>query len=258
MNYLKSKEFIRLEKLAELEKRVDGKIDSVRNSDSDFDADDVLPSSSGLSGIGHMRTIIPRMVMRALMQKSQPVPTSVLNSCIDDGVDTASAHFSKNSIRISPAEAAYIAIGKKDDSIMDSLSGIKLSDILSMISNRPAVSQYSPGAPMSLDDFDQPKHIKIMIRMKGMSPEELSKTAKDNPLDDSSMFNSMEITMSNGKKMVQGRDALRDNKRRLQELIDDGIIIKIVKLMSGGQKKTVYKKTASDTELDDLLAVMTF
>ncbi len=260
MSYNKSKFFKRLEKLAELEKRIAGTIEQARDNEGDVDISSLVnEGKSGLSSIRKTTVSIPKLIASALMQKRRGVNTSELNSCIDDGIDATSGHFAKHKISVSPEEAAYIAIGKKDDGIRSALSGLKISDILSMIGNKAAVSEYSPEKSMNIEDYDQPKHIRIMIVAKGMSPGELGKAASTkNPIGQSTIFEAVELELSTGQKVRKNKEQAVHDKTKIQEMVDDGTIIKIIKILSSGQNKVVYNKFAAEASVDDILYLMTY
>jgi hypothetical protein len=154
-----------------------------------------------------------------------------------------------------PGEALYHAIGKKDKELYEATRGISLSDILSMIVNKVAVSQTQPETPMHLDDFDQPKHIRVIVKLRGMSPDMLEKNAKS-VLDTMDSFDSFELTYMTGKKEKVGKKYAKANKPVIERLINDGIIIKVVKILSSGMKTTVFDKTASFDEYDEIYLEM--
>lgn len=231
--YNKSREFVRLEKLADLEKRILGHVVEAKADDSD----DVY---------------IPNCVQHILsLRAATPVPRHDLDSLIDDGLDTAISHLSEHNIMLTPGEALYGAIGRKDDNTYKSALDMKLSDILSLITNRAVVSQTKASVPMQLDDFDRPKYIQRMIILRGMGPDELGKIAS-NSLNGRDGLTSFEFVLRNGQTEKFGKQFVSANASNVQSLIDDGVIIKVIKLMSNGRKKTVYTKEAS-SDMNDIL-----
>jgi len=231
-NFNKSETFKRLEKLADLEKIVSGKIESIKDSDGSIDIPEPITSDLNMRG-------------------SCPIPKKILDDTIDDGLDTTIAHLSKHRAMLLPGEALYHAIGVKDPSIYSAALDMTLGDILSMISNVPAVAQENASTPMKLDDFDVPRHIKIIARMRGMSPDMLEKSARDK-LGTSDFLSSLELTYMNGRTEKVGKRSIEESKDLINKLINDGVIIKVVKILSSGQKTVVYNKTAS-SDVDDAL-----
>ena len=231
-NFNKSEAFKRLEKLADLEKIVSGRIESAKDTDGDID--------------------IPKPISDDLrLRGSCPLPQKILDDTIDDGLDATIAHLAKHKAMFLPGEALYHAIGIKDPSVYKSALNMTLGDILSMISNKAAVASEDAPSPMSLDDFDVPKHVKVIIRMRGMSPDMLEKSARDK-IGTSDLLSSLEITYMNGRVEKIGKRSVSESKDLINKLINDGVIIKVVKLLSSGQKTTLYEKTAS-SGIDDML-----
>lgn len=254
-------EFKRLLKLAELEKRIEGTVEKMKDSTGDLDVSDIVENEKkGLSSISSPPVSIPAMIIAALKAKRERISSDTLHSCMDEGIDSTVGHIVKHRIAMSPEDATYLAIGRKDSGIRDSLRGMTISKLLSMITNQSAVSQYEPEKPMSIDDFDQPRHIKVMITMKGISPSELGKTArsKRDALKEDTIFDNIEFTLSNGQKVKKSKEQALHDKDKLQQLINDGVIIKVIKLLSSGQRKTVYEKLAEDMDLNDILHLLTY
>ena len=234
--YEESEAFRRLEKLADLEKRILGNIEDAKDDGES--------------------NIIPDSIRKDLrLRGSCPVPQKVLDDTIDEGTDSLIAHLNKHRAMITPGEALYHALGVKDEGVYKSSMGATLSDIISMITNRAAVSQTMPDTPMKLDDFDEPKHVRIIVRLRGMSPDMLEKSAKD--ISDTMNFaDSLELTYMTGKKEKVGSKYAKEHKDVIKRLINDGVIIKIVKILSSGIKTTVMDKTAADSLYDDLYIEM--
>lgn len=231
--YIESEAFKRLRKLAELKKIVLGNIEDVKSSDKE---------------------LIPESIREDLrMRGACPIPKEVLDASIDDGMDATIAHMAKHKAMMLPGEALYHAIGKKDRDVYDSSIKMSLSDILEMIINRPVVSQTQPDHPMELDDFDMPKHVKIIVRMRGISPNMLEKSARDH-LGTMEMLDGLQFTYMNGSKESIGAKYAKDHKKEIEKLINDGIIIKVIKILSSGMKTTIYDKTAS-SDIEDLLFI---
>ena len=232
--YMTSDAFKRLEKLAELEKRVLGNI---------IDAKD-----------GNEGDFIPDSISRDLrMRGSCPVPKKVLDDTMEDGLDTTISQLHKNRAFFTPGEALYHALGVKDDDIYNGSINMTLHDILSKITNRAAVGATQPETPMELDDFDKPEHIKVIVRMRGMRPDLLEKSAKDY-LGSTNIMDSYRLTYMTGREEKIGAKYLKTHKSIIEGLINDGVIIKVIKIMSSGMKTTVYDKTAASSA-EDLLYI---
>lgn len=230
--YEMSEAFKRLEKIAELEKIVNGEISDLKD--------------------GNNGEYIPDSIREDLrLRGGCPVPKQVLDDAIDDGLDSTIAHLSRHRAMLTPGEALYHAIGNKDFDTYEAARRMSLSDILSMITNKVAVSQTQPDKPMHIDDFDEPRHIRIIVRMRGISPDLLEKSAKDR-IGTMEMLDGLQLTYMTGRKETVGRDYVKSHKQTIGKLIDDGIIIKIIKVMSSGMKTTVYNKTAS-SDVEDML-----
>ncbi len=234
--YEKSEAFKRLEKIAELEKRILGNIEDAKDGDDG--------------------EYIPESIRKDLkLRGSCPIPKEVLDGTIDEGFDSTISHLSKHRAMMLPGEALYHAIGKKDKGIYNSAINMSLSDILKMIINRAAVSQTQPEMPMHLDRFDEPKHVRIIVRMRGLSPDMLEKSAKSK-VDTMDFFDSLQITYMTGRKENLGADYVKEHRKILEKLVNDGVIIKIIKILSSGMKTTIYDKTASSDTEDILYSLM--
>ena len=230
--YNKSSEFERLEKLADLEKRILGNIEDTKDD-------------TGSS-------IIPRMIRNDLnLRGSCPIPKEILDHTIDDGMEETISHLHKHKAMMLPGEALYHAIGKKDTDTYNSAMNMGLGDILKMIINRAAVSQTMADKPMHIDDFDVPKHIKIIVRIRGVAPDMLEKSARDK-LGTLEMLDGLQLTYMTGKKEIIGAKFAKEHKANLEMLVNDGVIIKVVKILSSGMKTTIIDKTAS-SDTDDML-----
>ena len=233
--YQISEAFKRLEKLAELEKRIMGHISDTK----------------GLSSIDESNEIPDSIKESLKIRGSYSVPKPILDDMIDDGMDASVSHMHKHKVMMSPGEALYQAIGKKDEGIYRQAMRFPLRKILSMITNRAAVSATCPNKPMNIEDNDEPKHIKIIIEMRGMNPDTLEKTARD-ILNTRNALDSFQFIYSNGQKEKFGSKYVKEHKTDIQRLINDGVIIKVIKLLSSGMKDTIYEKNAS-SEVEDLL-----
>jgi len=230
--YETTEEFKRLEKIAELEKRILGEIKDAKDTEGG--------------------ALIPESIREAMrVRGNSPVPKAVLDNMMDDGLDSSISHMAKHRVMMTPGEALYQAIGKKDNNTYKGALSMTLGDILSMITNRAAVGQTCANKPMSLDDHDVPKHVKVIIRMRGVSPDMLEKSARS-ILDTRNAMDSYQFTYSNGQKEKFGSKFVSEHKDNLQRMINDGVIIKVIKLLSSGMKNTVYEKNAS-SDTEDLL-----
>lgn len=230
--YKESEAFSRLNKLAELEKRILGNIEDAKDGDNG--------------------EFIPESIREDLrLRGSCPIPKEVLDETIDDGLSTTISHMHKHRAMMMPGEALYHAIGKKDRSIYNDAINMSLSDILKMVTNRAAVSQTQPDEPMNIEDFDEPKHIRIIVKLRGTSPDLLSKNA-NYKLKTEGMVRGLELMYMNGRKEVVGADYVNSHKSNIEMFVNDGVIIKIIKLMSSNMKTTIYDKTAS-SDIDDAM-----
>ncbi len=245
--YEKSPEFIRLEKLAELEKRISGNIEQAKDSDGPI----------GLSSIeDKTSSSIPDAIRKVMVIRSKhSLPIGVLNRGIDDGLPSLISHMARHKIMMTPGEAVYSAIGKKSESIFDQVKNITLGEIMSLIQNKAAVASTCGMKPMRLDDFDVPKHVKVMIKMRGMMPDELHKSASSNT-DLKASVHGFEFEFSNGLVSKQPKSFVQENSSNIQDLIDDGAIIKVVQLLSSGRERTVFDKTASFDDTDRMYLEM--
>lgn len=227
-----SEAFRRLEKLAELEKVILGNIEDAKD--------------------GNEGDIIPASIRRDLkLRGSCPVPKEVLDDTMKDGTDATISHMAKHRALMTPGEALYHSIGKKDRGIYNESMGMSLGKLLSMIMNKAAVSQTQAHTPMKIDDFDMPKHIKIIVRMRGLSPDMLEKSAKDH-LGTMELLDGLQFTYSTGSTEKVGAKYAKEHKPEIEKLINDGVIIKVIKILSSGMKTTIYDKTAS-SDVEDLL-----
>ncbi len=239
--YEKTEEFRRLEKLADLQKRISGKVEDIKDSNgsiglSSLDKSDIIPDS-----------IKKVMVIRA----SMPIPARVLNSGIDDGMPSLISHLSRHKIMMSPGEAMYSAIGRKSNDIFEQVKNLTLGDIFSLIQNKAAVASTCSMKPMGLDEYDVPKYIKTMISLRGMSPDTLHKQASNTGAL-SAKVDSFKFEFSNGVEATKTKGFVSKNSGQIQDLIDDGAIIKVIQILSSGREKTVFNKTASYDD-DDIL-----
>ncbi len=235
--YEKSKEFIRLEKIAELEKIILGNIEDAKD--------------------GNDGEIIPESVRSSLRDRgASPIPKEVLDKTIDDGLEDTASLLHKHKAMLLPGEALYHAIGKKDNDIYNAATSMRISDILSMITNMPAVSQTRSCKHMDLDDFDEPRHIRIIVKMRGMSPSILSKTAREKiNLGNMDTMDAIQLTYVNGRKEKVGPKYAKEHKAIIEQLINDGVIIKAIKILSGGIKVDVLNKTASSDDIYDKMYI---
>lgn len=156
---------------------------------------------------------------------------------------------------MTPGEALYSAIGKKSPDIFEQIKNITIGEILSLIQNKAAVASSCRPEPMNLDRFDVPRHIKIMRIMRSMSPDELHKQASDRGILSSSVHG-FKFEFSNGTEVSKPKSYVHRNKENIQELINDGAIIKVVQILSSGRERTVFDKTASFDEMDELYIEM--
>ncbi len=241
--YEKSPEFIRLEKLAELEKRILGSIEQAKDSNGPIGLSSVEKEDS---------SPVPEAIKKVIIIRAKHrLPVGVLNRGIDDGLPSLISHIARHKIMMTPGEALYSAIGKKDESIFDQVKNITLGEILSLIQNKAAVASTCSAKPMHLDDFDVPKHVKVMIKMRGMLPDELHKAAS-NSTDLRVSVKGFEFEFSNGLVVNHPKGFVKKNSSQIQSLIDDGAIIKVVQLLSSGRERTVFDKTASYDDTDRL------
>lgn len=242
----KSPEFIRLEKLAELEKRILGNIEQAKDSHGPI----------GLSSIDNSQSNIPEPIKKVMIIRRQHnLPMGVLNRGIDDGLPSLISHMARHRIMMTPGEALYSAIGKKDENIFDQVKNITLGEIMSLIQNKAAVASTCAMKPMRLDDFDIPKHVKVMIKMRGMMPDELHKSASSNT-DLRSAVRGFEFEFSNGAVSKHPKSFVQNNSDNIQDLINDGAIIKVVQILSSGRERTVFDKTASFDDIDNMYLQM--
>ena len=243
--YSISEDFRRLQKIAELEKRVSGEISEAKDSDGKI----------GLTSISSGADAIPESIKKVIIiRASSSVPHKILDSMIDDGHDMSLAHIAKRKIFMSPGEALYTAIGKKDSSIFDSIKNITLGEILSLVQNKAAVSATCAPSPRHIDDFDVPKHIAPLIVMRSMLPNVLHKQAS-NSSSLSSKIKDFKFQFSNGMETTQPKTFVRKNADSIQNLIDDGAIIKVVQILSSGNERTIFDKTASFDDYDIMYSV---
>lgn len=242
--YSKTEEFRRLEKLAELEKRIIGRIERAKDSDGEI---------FGLSSIDNSRRdLVPASIKRiVVIRASSPIPIHALNDGIDDGIDSLASHINRHRIMMTPGEALYTAIGRKDPSIFDEIKNITIGEILGLIQNKAAVASTCAPVHMQLDDFDVPPYVKVMSDMRSMLPDVLYKQASQ-PL--SSPVESFSFQLSNGVEFNKPKKFVEKHSSNIQKLIDDGAIIRVVQILSSGREKTLYDKTASSGD-DDILYV---
>ncbi len=246
--YEKSPEFIRLEKLAELEKTISGEIKSAKDSNGDI----------GLSSLDNHPMPIPGPIMRVIKIRGKiPLPISVMHDAMDDGHNTLISHISRHKIMMTPGEALYTAMGQKSPDIFDAIRNITIGEILSLVTNKAAVASTCRPSPMVLDDFDVPKHIVTMARLRGMMPDTLHKEASSvdvGPLSPS--VHRLKFEFSNGAEVVKPKVFVKQNKDVIQDMIDDGAIIRVVQILSSGRERTVFDKTSSFDETDEMYIEM--
>jgi hypothetical protein len=244
--YKKSPEFIRLEKLAELEKIVSGRIEKAKDENGPI----------GLSSLEQDSDLIPEPIKKViLIRRSISLPIGVMNRAIDEGHDSLLAHIARHKIMLTPGEALYSAMGVKSQDIFDQIKNITIGEILQLIKNKAAVAETCRPPVMRLDDFDVPKHIKAMILMRGMSPDTLYKSARDTGIF-SSKVSHIKFEFSNGEEIKKPKKFVEKNQDVIQEMIDDGAIIKVVQILSSGKERTVFDKQASADDEDMLYIEM--
>lgn len=175
------------------------------------------------------------------------VPLEDLNAAIDSGIEEFAGHVHARKIVLKPQEAMYVSIGEKDKALYNLLDNITLTDIIKMIKNKAAVSQFPCPTPMSIGRNDIPKHISRIMMIRSNSPRVLFKQAKD-----SNIAESYRVTMHGGDDIVLGQKFIDENHERVKSLITDGTIIKMVKLYSNGKESDSLVKKAM-VDIDDML-----
>jgi hypothetical protein len=244
--YEKSPEFIRLEKLAELEKIVSGSIERAKDSDGEV----------GLSSIDNKPMQIPDPIKKVIViRRSINLPIGMMHKAMDEGHDSLLAHISRHKIMMTPGEALYTAMGRKSPDIFEQIKNITIGEILELIQNKAAVASTCRPSPMMLDDFDIPKHISGMIAIRGMKPDTLYKSAKNTDIYDSKVHQ-IKFEFSNGEEVAKPKKFVESNHKVIQEMIDDGAIIKVVQILSSGKERTVFDKYASADDEDMLYIEM--
>jgi len=235
-NYKKSNEYKVLEKLADLEKRLEAYNLKAKDSNGEI----------GLSSID--KNTVPAPIKRIIIiKKSMPIPLHVMNSAIDDDFDVLLSHMSRHKIMPTPGEALYMALGKKDPFIFDAIKDITIGDILRMARNKAAVAATTCPSPMRLDEFDIPKYIKIMSELRGFAPDELRKEASDSNKFSSSV-EKIKFEFSNGNETELSKKYVKRNADDIQRLIDDGAIIRVVQILNSGREHTVYYNPGINAE----------
>ena len=208
----------------------------------------------GLSGIRSIKDDIPEPIANVMRIRARlPIPAEVLHRAMDEGIPSLVSHFTRHRIMMSPGESLYTAMGRKNPDLFESIKNITLGEILSLAQNKAAVASTCALPPMRLDHFDEPRHIRIIAATRGMSPDILSKQAKDNGL--AGNLQAYQFEFASGVEDTQSKDFVKHNSGVIQDMIDDGTIIKVVQLMSTGRQKTIFEKTASFSDEDALFAI---
>lgn len=242
-----SPEFMRLKKIAELEKRISGAVTGAKDENGPI----------GLKSIDSSpESVIPKTIKRVMIIRGRsPLPLGIMNKIIDGGHDELISHIAKHKIMMTPGEALYSALGRKSPDIFEQIKNITLGEIFSLISNKAAVASTCAPSPMKLDDFDVPKHVKVMIRMRGMMPDELYKDASNTSVYKSEV-DGFKFEFSNGAEIRKPKSFVKQNSDTIQDMIDDGAIIKVIQILSSGKERTVFDKTASFDDEDALYIEM--
>jgi len=176
---------------------------------------------------------------KAIVDETQqgltPLPIGVLDASIEDGFDNFFSQIVKRKIPLRPDEALYHAIGRVDSRIMDRIRGITLGDILELIDKKNQESNEEVcGAKYRIEDYDEPKYIRhiILIRNKDTLKKEGKHINRGNP----DIKNTYEFTLSNGNSFKMGEKQVDKDMARINELIDDDTIVKVVKILYNGHK----------------------
>lgn len=232
MNYNETDDFLTLQKLSDLEKRIEN--DTIDGKFKNMIKKDISPMAK---------------VMK--IRFSTRIPIEDMNESIRSGTDEFSSHLHARNIVLKPQEALYHAIGKEDKALYDLLSGITITDIMSMIKNKAAVSQFKCGRNMDISSNDIPRHIGRMMVLRSVLPSVLAKEAeyhidKGKP-DIRELF---VLTTDKGESINVGSKSLNRNIEEIEKYVNDGTIIKVIKMYHNGNKSRNLIKKA-DMNLED-------
>lgn len=174
------------------------------------------------------------------------IPVDVLNKTIDDGTHDFVSHVHKHKIILRPEEALYHAMGRKDPSLYDMLRGITLGDILDMAKNKHAIKQMSCRGPFDIADNDVPRHIGRIAILRGTSEPVMRKLA----FSEKNMMRTYKIELKGGEDIKLGEKFVRENIESINTMIDDGMIVKVMRMYDNGKgEKTLYK--SADVDIRD-------
>ena len=225
MDYRETEDFKALKKLSDLEKRLesdalDGKFRGM-----------VKKSVEPIKGLMRMRF-------------STRIPLSDMNETIRSGTDEFASHVHARGIVLRPQEAMYHAIGREDKALYDLLSGITITDIMGMIRNKAAVSQFKCPRNMDIEEPDVPRHISRIMILRSNLPSVIRKEAMDgSAIDD--IKDSFEFTTKKGETFVLGSKSVKRDFKQIEKFVNDGVIIKVIRLYHDGKKTGNLIKSAS-------------
>jgi hypothetical protein len=234
VDYRETPDFLTLKKLSDLEKRVENDILGGKFKDM-------------------IRKNVEPMKKVVRIRFSTAVPLSDMDESIRSGTDEFASHVHARGIMLKPQEALYHAIGRNGDkALYDLLSGITITDIMSMIRNKAAVSQFRCGRNMDIGESDVPRHIKKIMILRSNLPDILRKEAKLLIDKNPDIRESFEFTTEQGEVFTLGSKSVNKNLKRISKYVDDGTIVKVIKLYHNGKKSTNLIKKA-DVALEDSL-----
>jgi len=240
----------RLLKRASLEKTIEGHI---INSKGDLLNQDIEQMDDPV--LGNIRKI---MVIRA----HNPLPVRILNNIIDDGMPSLMSYIDKYRLGLTPGEALYLSIGKKDNTIFNSVKSLNLNDILGLIEQKlndiPIHKiMNAPQCPLEpIEEYSMPKHIKVTVIARSMSPSLLMKQASKHK-DYKATIEGFRFEFVNGEEDFKPKRFIEHHIDNIQDMIDEGVIVKVVQILGNGKEKVLLDKTASSIDEDYLYAFMT-
>jgi len=232
VDYRETNDFLTLKKLSDLEKRIesdtlDGKFKGM-----------VKKNIEPVKGIVRMRF-------------STRIPLSDMNESIRSGTDEFASHVHARGIVLKPQEALYHAIGREDKALYDLLSGITITDIMGMIRNKASVAQFKCGRNMHISENDVPRHISRIMVLRSNLPEVLRKEAlKEEESPD--IRESFELTTEKGETFILGSKYVKKNFSQIEKYVNDGTIVKVIKLYHNGNKSSNLIKKAEVDILDSM------
>ena len=227
MTYDKSDDYKYLEKLAELERIIEMEVERGKTT----------------SGVNSISTVFNRAIKD---RQRNRLSISLLNETIDDGIDEFGGHVKLHGIILRPDEALYHAIGRKDPEIYEAVRGISISDIISMITNRAMVQTHTCGAPMRIAPNDVPIHIEKIAMVRSSRIDRVIEQNKSLPKIAKDLDVMYDVTLKDGKKFQLGGKFVESDLRRMKELVNDGVIIKMIKIYADGRKENVIRKTSGN------------